>query len=261
MSHVVNRHCAHILALGRCGVYRGEKSQELGHVCTTQVWKHRDSVSFRIAAFVTGLLSSSLRWFRVRQRCPPVPCTMAGFTSETGNYLSICLYVQIVLLVLGGRYINDGTTLAVALGLTAVHGAMLELLNTFVMLSAVLLVVDVYVFIFGGLAAMSGWLVFLLVLVVISRIGCVWFGCAIACSLVQHESWMFTRRAYQQPLKHDHSSADPLSCPRLSASIQPVRFSGSPSFMSQHRAALQTAGRVAVLLQLRVWQQAMQYIL
>ena len=103
---------------------------------------------------------------------------MSGFTSETGNYLSICLYVQIVLLVLGGRYINDGTTLATALGLTAVHGAMLELLNTFVMLSAVLLCVDVYVFIWGELAA-SSWLVFLLVLVVISRLGCVWFGCVL----------------------------------------------------------------------------------
>ena len=100
---------------------------------------------------------------------------MAGFTSETGNYLSVCLYVQIALLVLGGRYINDGTTLAVALGLTAVHGGMIELLNTFVMLSGALLLVDVYAFIFGGLSA---WLIFFLVLLVISRVGCVWFGCA-----------------------------------------------------------------------------------
>lgn len=105
---------------------------------------------------------------------------MSGFTSETSNFLSICLYVQIILLVLGGRYINDGTTLAVALGLTAVHGAMLELLNTFVMLSAVLLVVDLYIFVWGGLAAVSGWLIFLLVLVVVSRVGCVWFGCVLA---------------------------------------------------------------------------------
>jgi hypothetical protein len=100
---------------------------------------------------------------------------MGGFTSETGNYLSICLYVQIVLLVLGGRYINDGTTLAVALGLTAVHGGMLELLHTFIVLSAVLLPVDIYVFWFGGL---KSWLVFFLVLLVASRVGCVWFGCA-----------------------------------------------------------------------------------
>ena len=105
---------------------------------------------------------------------------MSGFSSETSNYLSICLYVQIVLLVLGGRYINDGTTLAVALGLTAVHGGLLELLNTFTVLSAALVPVDIYVFIFGGL---GGWLTVLLVLLVASRLGAVWFGAFLTAAL------------------------------------------------------------------------------
>lgn len=69
----------------------------------------------------------------------------------------------------------DGSTLAVALGLTAVHGGMLELLNTFVVLSAALLPVDIYVFIFGGLTT---WLILALVAMVITRCGCIWFGCA-----------------------------------------------------------------------------------
>jgi hypothetical protein len=98
---------------------------------------------------------------------------MAGFTSETGNYLSLCLYVQIILLVLGYQY-NDGSTLAVALGLTAVHGGMLELLNTFVMLSAVLLLADIYALIYLGL---STWHVLVVVLLFVSRLGSVWFGC------------------------------------------------------------------------------------
>jgi hypothetical protein len=98
---------------------------------------------------------------------------MAAFTSSTGNYLSICLYIQIVLLIIGGRYLNDGTTLAVALGLTSVHGGMLELLHTFIVLCALLLPVDIYVFIKAGL---SSWLVFLLVVIVVTRLGCLWFG-------------------------------------------------------------------------------------
>ena len=102
---------------------------------------------------------------------------MAGFTSDIGNYLSICLYVQIVLLVMGGRYLNDGTTLAVALGLTAVHGGMLELLHTFIVLCAVLLPVDLYVAITGGL---TGWLWLFLVLIVVTRLGCIWFGYTLA---------------------------------------------------------------------------------
>lgn len=102
---------------------------------------------------------------------------MAGFTSDIGNYLSICLYVQIVLLVLGGRYLNDGTTLAVALGLTAVHGGMLELLHTFIVLCGVLLPVDLYVAITGGL---TGWLWLFLVLIVVTRVGCIWFGYTLA---------------------------------------------------------------------------------
>jgi hypothetical protein len=99
---------------------------------------------------------------------------MAGFTSQTATYLSLCLYVQIALLVLGGRYAQDGSTLAVALGLCAVHGAMLELLQTFVVLSAFLIAVDLYVFIKGGLV---GWLIFLLCVNLVARVGSIWFGC------------------------------------------------------------------------------------
>jgi hypothetical protein len=100
---------------------------------------------------------------------------MAGFTSQTASYLSLCLYVQIALLVLGSRYANDGSTLAVCLGLCAVHGAMLELLQTFVVLSAALIAVDLYIFIRAGLA---GWVIFLLVVNLVARVGSIWFGCA-----------------------------------------------------------------------------------
>ena len=94
-----------------------------------------------------------------------------------------------------------------ALGLTAVHGGMLELLNTFVVLSAALLPVDIYVFIFGGL---STWLILALICVVITRCGCIWFGCAADANPHLYALWSIRRSAVQPCTR-------PMQCTRLGA--------------------------------------------
>lgn len=98
---------------------------------------------------------------------------MPGFVTDSAQYLALTLYVHIIVLVFGGRYINDASGLAIALGLASIHGGWVELLQVFLGLSVLLLPVDIFIMIHDGL---KGWLMFLLIVVIITRAGSVWFS-------------------------------------------------------------------------------------